>query len=124
MLGPSLVVGRCGWIAWCEGVTDVSVHSCETSCLSMRVEGHVGGYISVPARTQISWDLIPTDIDGDPQSVGPGLVDPAADDRVIPRMFQDVQVIATSPVWLIACSAKCPGLAFPFRVVVQLALSG
>ena len=76
MLGPSLVVGICGWIAWCEGVTDVSVHSCETSCLSMRVEGHVGGYISVPARTQISWDLIPTDIDGDPQSVGPGLVDP------------------------------------------------
>jgi hypothetical protein len=48
----------------------------------------------------------------------------AADDRVIPRTFQDVQVIAISPVWLIACSAKCPGLAFPFRVVVQLALSG
>ena len=69
MLGPSLVVERCGWIAWCEGVTDVSVHSCETACLSMRVEGHVGGHISVPARIQISWDLVG-------QSVGPGLVDP------------------------------------------------
>ena len=69
-LGPSLVVGRCGWIAWCEGVTDVSVHSCETSCLSMRVGGHVGGNISVPARIQISWDLVG-------QSVGPGLVDPS-----------------------------------------------
>ena len=32
--------------------------------------------------------------------------------------------IAVSSVWLIACSAKCPGIAFPFRVVVQLALSG
>ena len=29
----------------------------------------VGGYISVPARIQISWDLVG-------QSVGPGLVDP------------------------------------------------
>ena len=29
----------------------------------------VGGHISVPARIQISWDLVG-------QSVGPGLVDP------------------------------------------------
>ena len=31
------------------------VHSCETCCLSMRVGGHVGGYISVPPWTQIWW---------------------------------------------------------------------
>ena len=43
---------------------------------SSSVQASVGGYFSVPARTQIWWDLIPTDIDGDPQSVGPGLVDP------------------------------------------------
>ena len=30
------------------------VHSCETCCLSMRVGGHVGGYIST-AMTQIWW---------------------------------------------------------------------
>ena len=48
---------------------DASVRSGETCCLSMRVEGHVGGHISVPARIQISWDLVG-------QSVGPGLVDP------------------------------------------------
>jgi hypothetical protein len=51
------------------------------------LEKSVGGYFSVPARTQIWWDLIPTDIDGDPQSGGLGLVDPrdlgdgVADDR-------------------------------------------
>ena len=95
----------------------------DSICIGFAPRGWLlAGYISVPARIQISWDLVG-------QSVGPGLVDPirpvgAADDRVIPRTFQDVQVIAISPVWLIACSAKCPGLAFPFRVVVQLALSG
>jgi len=46
------------------------VHSGETCSLSMRVGGHVGWYFSVPARIQISWDLVG-------QSVGPGLVDPS-----------------------------------------------
>jgi hypothetical protein len=84
-------------------------------------EAPVGGYISVPARTQISWDLIPTDIDGDLRRVGPGLVDPAADDRVIPRMFQDVHVHCNQP-----CLADCLfcEVSWTFRVVVQLALSG
>ena len=94
------------------------VHSGETCSLSMRVGGHVGWYFSVPARIQISWDLVG-------QSMGPGLVDPS---RLMIRYFRECSRTdlhsAISLSGRLPVSVNVPNMLCLFRVAVQLALFG